>query len=214
MKINLEILEAAYVYDPVTIEELNTKELVPKMITRRRLTRAAKIAIYLANQVDFTQGRVIYGSSFGELSATANILDSIRDKTAISPTHFQNSVYNTAISYLSMLTKNEDEIMTISSGDSTSLNVLKAGAIKALEQDTLLLMVTETLNIPNIEEVNHCNAFMESGIALKVRYTEETATLNMEQLSSDVNLPKSVELMYKIATNMRKNQTNIIEVSL
>ena len=53
MKINLEILNAEYIYSPIQIDELNTKDLVPKMITRRRLTRASKIAIYLANKSRF-----------------------------------------------------------------------------------------------------------------------------------------------------------------
>ena len=73
MRVNLEILKSAFVYAPEEIEELNTKALVPKMLFRRRLTRAAKIAIYLADQVSFETGRIIYGSSFGELPSTANL---------------------------------------------------------------------------------------------------------------------------------------------
>ena len=169
MKINLEILESAYIYAPREIDELYTKELVPKMITRRRLTRAAKIAIFLADKVSFEHGRIVYGSSFGELGPTANILNSINTKEPISPTHFQNSVYNTAVSYLSMLNNNKNEIMTISSGDKTSLNILKLGAIKALDGDTLLLLATETLNIDRIEEVNSCIDFLECGVALIVK---------------------------------------------
>ena len=99
MKINLEILQSSCIYAPVQIEELNTKQLVPKMVTRRRLTRSGKIAVYLANKVDFTDGRIVYGSSFGELSSTSNILNSINKNEQISPTQFQNSVYNTAVSY-------------------------------------------------------------------------------------------------------------------
>ena len=104
MKINLEIVESAFIFAPEEIAELNTKALVPKMLFRRRLTRAAKIAIYLADRVNFERGRIVYGSSFGELLSTANILDSIEKKEPISPTAFQNSVYNTAVSYLSILT--------------------------------------------------------------------------------------------------------------
>lgn len=59
----------------------------------------------------------------------------------ISPTDFQNSVYNTAVSYVSILMHNQYEILTISSGDKTSLNVLKAGALKALDGDEILLFV-------------------------------------------------------------------------
>lgn len=214
MRINLEILESAYVYDPKEIEELNTKELVPKMITRRRLTRAAKIAIYLADKVSFLNGRIIYGSSFGELSATANILNSINSKESISPTHFQNSVYNTAVSYLSMLNENKNEIMTISSGDDTSLKILKSGAIKSLDGDTLLLLATETLNIDKIEEVNSCIDFLECGVALKVRLTEEEATIDLDNINNGVKTPKSLGHMLNIAKNMHMDKPNIIEVIL
>lgn len=215
MSIYLEILESAYVHAEQEITALNAKELVPKMIIRRRLTRAAKIAIFLADKVHFTQGRIVYGSSFGELSATASILTSIADKTAISPTHFQNSVYNTAVSYLSMLNGNENEIMTISSGDNTASNVLKSGAVKALDGDTLLLMVTETLNIDNIDQVNNCVDFLEGGVALKVKVTEETPTFKLSEGGEEsLKLPKSLLKMLEIAKYQENNPKTIIEVSL
>ena len=214
MRINLEILDSAYVYASQEIENLNTKELVPKMMTRRRLTRAAKIAIYLADQVSFTEGRIIYGSSFGELDVTAKILNAINENEPISPTHFQNSVYNTAVSYLSMLNNNKNEILTLSSGDHTSQNILKSGAIKALDGDTLLLLVTETLNIENIEEVNRCVAFLECGVALKVKVTNKEATLNTQLLENEKGTPLSVQHMLNIAKGMHSDQDNIVEVIL
>ena len=214
MKINLEIIKSAYVYAPHEIEELNTKELVPKMIIRRRLTRAAKIAVYLADKVSFVNGRVVYGSSFGELAVTAKILHSINTKEPISPTHFQNSVYNTAVSYLSMLNNNNNEIMTISSGDNTSLNILKTGAIKALDGDTLLLLGTETLNIENIEEINNCIDYLECGVALKVRVTKELPTLSYNHIDDEFKTPRSMNHMLDIAKNIDKSKINIIEVSL
>lgn len=214
MTINLEILDSAFVYAPKEIEELNTKALVPKMVVRRRLTRAAKIAIYLADKVSFSNGRIMYGSSFGELNATANILNSISSKEPISPTHFQNSVYNTAVSYLSMLSGNTDEIMTISSGDDTSLKILKSGAIKALDGDTILLLATETLNIDKIEEVNKCIDFLECGVALKVRVTEEEATIDYNSANNEIKTPESLSHMLNIARNMHTDQPNIIKVSL
>jgi hypothetical protein len=214
MKINLEILESAYVYAPREIEDLNTKELVPKMITRRRLTRAAKIVIYLADKVSFVNGRIVYGSSFGELGVTAKILHSIDAKESISPTHFQNSVYNTAVSYLSMLNNNTNEIMTLSSGDNTSLNILKAGAIKAMDGDTLLLMATETLNIEKIEEVNHCIDFLECAVALKVKYTKKEATIDMSSAHHTEATPASLFHMLNVAKGMHSDKANIIEVTL
>jgi len=212
--IRLEIIQSAYVYAPQEIDTLNIKNLVPKMITRRRLTRAAKIAIYLSNEVTFDKGRIVYGSSFGELLATASILNSITEKEAISPTHFQNSVYNTAISYLSILNKNEAELITVSSGDKTSLNVLKTGAVKALDGDTLLLLVTETLNIEGIEKVNTCGQYLECGVALKVRLSNEKPTLKYCDIDEDSTVPNSVRAMYNIAKHCRRDKVNIIEVQL
>ena len=214
LKINLEILDSAYIYAPEVIDDLHTKELVPKMLLRRRLTRAAKIAIYLADKVSFENGRIIYGSSFGELPATANILNNIEAKEPISPTHFQNSVYNTAVSYLSILTGNKNEIMTISSGDATSLNVLKAGAIKAMDSDTLLLIATETLNIDHIDEVNKCIDFLECGVALKVKITDEEPTIDLATVSNDKRFPPSLIHMIYTARSCRDDQTNILEVIL
>ncbi len=214
MKINLEILDAAYIFDKNEIEDLRTKELVPKMVQRRRLTRAAKIALFLANEVTFKSGRIIYGSNFGEIPATANILNSIKDNEPISPTHFQNSVYNTAVSYLSMLDNNQNEIITISSGDNTAQNILKAGAIKALDGDTVLLIATETLNIGGIEEVNKCIDYLECGAALKVKVTTEKATMDIDLRKNEERFPNSMIDMINIAKSFKKEKTNIIEVEL
>lgn len=213
MRLNLEILDAAYTIGEREIENLHTKELVPKMIQRRRLTRAAKIAIYLANRVDFKSGRIVHGSSFGEIPATANILRSIKDGVNISPTSFQNSVYNTAISYLSMLTSNTSEIVTLSSGEKTALQVLKTGAIKALDGDTLLLLAIETLNIPHIEEVNTCGCTLECGVALKVKQSLNSPTLECNFYAKSENTPTSILPMINIAKNFTP-QKNIIGIEI
>ena len=214
MKINLEILDSAFISAEREIEELQTKRLVPKMVTRRRLTRAAKIVVYLADQVDFTKGRIVYGNNFGELNATAHIINAIKDNESISPTHFQNSVYNTAVSYLSILHANQEEILTISSGDNTARNVLKTGAVKAMQGDTLLLMVTETLNIENIEEINKCIDYLECGAALKVRLTSESATIDYTKIQKIEGLPLSVQELFTLAKKLDNHKKNIIEVTL
>jgi hypothetical protein len=214
MTINLEVLEAAFIYDKNEIIELKTKELVPKMVTRRRLTRAAKIAIYLADAVNFKVGRIIYGSSFGEIPATANILKSIKDNENISPTDFQNSVYNTAASYLSMLYENKNEIMTLSSGDKTSQNLLKSGAIKALDGDEILLIGTETLNIPNINEVNNCIDYLESGVALKVKVTQMSPNIDINRYNIASKIPKSLKELFSIAQQFDATKQNIIEIKI
>jgi len=214
MKINLEILNSAYIYAPTQIEDLNTKELVPKMVTRRRLTRSAKIAIFLTSQMNANENRIIYGNNYGELNSTANILNSINSKEAISPTIFQNSVHNTAVSYLSMLTSNKNEIITISSGDETSLKVLKVGAIKALDKDTILLIVTETLNIDKIEELNTCINYLECGVALEVKITNLEKTIDFMDIANKEKFPLSIVHMLNIAKEFDKTKKNIIEVTL
>lgn len=214
LKINLEILESAYIYGADEIDDLQTKTLVPKMLLRRRLTRAAKIVIYLADKVSFEGGRIVYGSSFGELPATAKILNSIEAQEPISPTNFQNSVYNTAVSYLSMLTANKNEILTLSSGDNTSLNVLKAGAIKAMDSDTLLLIATETLHIDRIEEANECIDFLECGVALKVKISEEKPTINLAAISNNERFPPSLAHMIHVVKSCREDRPNILEIAL
>ncbi|PLY05925.1 MAG: hypothetical protein C0625_11355 [Arcobacter sp.] len=212
MKINLEIISSAHLKAPIAVEGLNTKTLVPKMVFRRRLTRASKLAIELLNLVGFGKGRIIYGSAYGELPATASILNSILNKSGISPTDFQNSVYNTPVSYASILEKNESEMLTISSGDETSDKLLKIGAIKALDGDEILLIASETMNIENIDEVNSCIKYLESAVALRVKVTDEESTLHIKDI--DDSLPKSLAKLVAISESCKENQKNIIEIQI
>lgn len=213
MKINLEILSSSYLCAPKAVEALKTKELVPKMVLRRRLTRASKLALEVMNTVNFSKGRIVYSTGYGELLATQTILNSILNKEGISPTVFQNSVYNTAVSYASILHKNENEILTVSSGKKSGEKLLKVGAIKALDGDTILLLATETLNIENIEEMNSDIAFLESAVALKVKVTQEKATLKYPSEISN-RFPQSIALLIDIAKSCQKNQKNVIEICL
>jgi len=214
MNVKLEILSSAYLLGEKSIELLRIKELVPHMMTRRRLTKAAKICVELLNSVEhFEGGRILCGSAFGELETTATILNAIYDEQPLSPTDFQNSVYNTAVSYLSILYHNHNEILTLSCGDKTALSVLKAGALKALDGDILLLLCFETLNIPNIEQVNHCVNYLESGVALVVKVTEAKATLSLQK-SSLAGVPPSISEMVHIAQHAPTLERAIVEVNL
>jgi len=213
MKINLEILNASYIFDEKEITDLNIKELVPKMIIRRRLTRASKLVLELISNTDFKDGRIIFGTSYGELLSTSKILNAISNDEILSPTDFQNSVYNTPVSYASILSNNTNEILTVSSGEETSLKVLKVGAIKALDNDEILLVCAETLNINNIEEVNVCVKYLESAVAIKVKLTKEEATIDLNNIQNN-GYPKSIEHIIHIAKNFKKDKKNIIEVNI
>lgn len=213
MKINLEILSATYLVADEEIGDLRTKELVPKMVFRRRLTRAAKLVVEAVDKVGFENGRIVYGSAFGELKASANILSAILNDQMISPTDFQNSVYNTAVSYLSILKNNKNEILTISSGDKTAEKILKVGAVKALDGDEILLLASETMNIENIEQINKCIDTLENVVALKVRVTEEKANINILN-ENNSKYPESISQMIEIAKNYDENKQNVIEIQI
>lgn len=197
MKVCLEILDSAFIYDNKSISELKEKELVPKMMMRRRLTRAAKILIYLSDKCNFTKGKVVFGSAYGELDVTASILKSIDKNEPISPTSFQNSVYNTAASYHSILHQNKLEVITVSSFTNTSLDVLRNGALLALDGDEVLLVAIETLNTAEIDEVNKCQCALESGVAMRVRITNDIPDVKEVHITETL-ISNSLADMYKI----------------
>ena len=180
MKMNFIVKATAKVTADTKCETLEEKRIVPKMMLRRRLTRASRIMVYLADACDFRDGAVVYGSAYGEMQATADIVGAIDANEPISPTAFQNSVYNTAPSYFSLLHKNKNEILTISSGDDTSKNVLQTGALQAVTTgEEVLLVCCEAINISNIEEVNNCTDYLESGVALTLVPADDEATVEV-----------------------------------
>lgn len=214
MTIHLEILAASYIFAQNSVESLTTKELVPQMIIRRRLTQGSKLSIELISKLNAKgDERVICGSSFGELPTTASILNALYKKEPISPTDFQNSVYNTAISYFSILNKNKSEMLTISSGDETSLKVLRAGALKAIDGDELILICFETLNIENIEQVNKCIDYLESAVALRVKITQKEANMAVGKCDMQ-GIANSISHMLYVAKQSEIIQNPILGIDL
>ena len=154
MKVNVEIVKKALIHNPIKIENLNEKELVKKMMIRRRLSRSSKILVYLANECDFKTGRIIYGSAYGELGDSVAILKAINSNEAVSPTSFQNSVYNTAPSYHSIVEGNTDEIITLSSGDKTSYTVMQEGALALHKSKEVFVCAAEAMNFEGVDVLN------------------------------------------------------------
>lgn len=187
MRVAVNILHAHKVYAEQKIQDLDEKRIVPKMMIRRRLTRNAKIMLYLADKCEFKGGKIVYASAFGELQATAGITDAILNEEQISPTLFQNSVYNSAPSYFSLLNGDKDEIITISSGEKSSLDALKTAALQALvSKDRVLCVGTECLDIQRIEEVNTCTSYLESGAGVVLEIAEdEIGAVTLEQMKED-----------------------------
>lgn len=214
MKINLKILSSHFVTAQTACEELQEKALVKKMMLRRRLTRSSKIAIFLASKVTYSQERIIFGSAYGEVKATIDIIDAIYNKTLLSPTAFQNSVHNTPVSYLSILSENSNEVTTVSDLFSTSLSVLKTGAIKALKGDKLLLISIDAFNVERIDELNSCGVEdKESGVAMLVEVTKEPANIFLEEEHFKEVSP-SIWHMLEVYAKATTQDNPIVEIEL
>lgn len=206
MQINLKILAFATVEDVQKCTALNEKIVVSDMMLRRRLTRNARIALYLNDQIGEVNSPVVIGNAYGEVAETYDILKSIRAQETVSPTAFQNSVHNTPASYLSIVDQNKGYITTVSDLYETSVSVLKVGAVKSLSHDKLLLIVSDAIDFERLEELNGCGITMkECGVALLVQYTDKEATMTLSGKKYAGYSP-SIWPMLEIAENCRASQ--------
>lgn len=208
-QVAINILSAAKIYAPIMIEELDEKRIVPQMMIRRRLTRNAKIMLYIADKCSFTGGKIVYASAFGELQSTAGITDAILNDTQISPTLFQNSVYNSAPSYFSLLNNDKDEIITISSGMKSSLDALKTATLQALVSgEKILCVATECLDIHNIEDVNNCTSYLEAGVGVVLEIAkDDKGAVDIKDLKEDGVIESLQALMKTVnMSNMGENK--------
>jgi len=174
-KVAIKITASAKVYAPLKLDNLDEKRIIPNMMVRRRLTRNAKVMLYLADCCNVNNGKVVYGSCYSELEETASIANSVLMKALPSPISFQNSVYNTAPSYFSLIHKDKDEIITVSSGMKTSLDTLKTAALQALiSGEKVFCVAVECINIKNIDEINRCTEYLEAGAAVVLEIAKST----------------------------------------
>ena len=213
-RVAINIISASKIYAPIKIEDLEDKRIVPKMMIRRRLTRNAKIMLYIADKCDFKGGKIVYSTAFGELQSSVGITDAILNNTQLSPTHFQNSVYNSAPSYFSLLNSDKDEIITISSGMKSSLDALKTAALQTLiSGERVLCVATECLDIKNIDEVNSCTSYLESGagVVLEIAQDESDAQ-EIESLNDDGVIESLGDLISVV--NMKNNGKSKIFIDL
>ncbi len=214
MNVNVRLLAVAKIAGEGKIADLDEKRLVPKMMLRRRLTRAGKIVVWLSDRCGFEDGPIVYGSAYGELQATADIVGAIKEKVSISPTAFQNSVYNTAPSYFSILQGNRHEILTLSSGHATADDVLSTGALQAVTfNKEVLVACTETMDIEGIEAVNRCSDFLEMGMACKIAATDEAATVSVTPRQHP-GYPKSVWAMLDVIDACEGHEDPIVTLKL
>ena len=215
MKVALNIISGAKVFAPKKIEDLEEKRIVPKMMLRRRLTRNAKIMLYIADKCGFEGGKIVYASAFGELQATVGITDAILNETQISPTLFQNSVYNSAPSYFSLLNSDKDEILTISSGMKSSLDALKTSALQALTSgERVLCVASECLDINNIDEVNNCTSYLEAGAGVVVEIAEDMSdAVEIAQLKQE-GIIESIQELFNLVDMYEKEGSLKVVIEL
>jgi len=213
-KVSLKIISAAKIAAPLQIADLEDKRIVPKMLLRRRLTRNAKIMLYLSDKCGFDSGKVVYGSCYSEIQETVVISNAILQRSPISPTSFQNSVYNSAPSYFSLVHKDTDEIITISSGMHSSRDAIKTAALQALTSgERVLCVATECLNIERIEEVNRCTTFLEAGAAVVVEIDKEATDAKEIEGDGDEGIIESLQDLFKMV-NMYENGTDSVLIEL
>ena len=213
-KVALKIVSASKIYAPTKIEDLDEKRIVPHMMTRRRLTRNSKVMLYLADKCEFKDGNIVYGSCYSELGETAKISEAVLNNDILSPTAFQNSVYNTAPSYFSLINKDKAEIITISSGMKTSLDTIKTAALQALVSgERVLCVAIECINIKNIEQVNKCCDYLEAGAGIVVEIDNDASyAKEIEELSMPGMMDSLIDLMSVV--NMYENGIDKILVEL
>ena len=213
MKINVQIIRKALIHNPQKIETLHEKELVKKMMIRRRLSRSSKIFVYLANACEFTQGAMVYGSAYGEILDTTNILEAIKNEESVSPSAFQNSVYNTAASYHSIIHQNSAEILTLSCGNETSYRVMQQGALTLLKEKEVFVSCVEAVNFDGITSLNSCSTELEYGLAFKIKKTDKKATIFMRE-KAQKNVPNSLLWMKNLYDLCQTQENPIIEIEL
>jgi hypothetical protein len=120
-------------------------DFLPAMFRRRlsRLSRMALRAAYNCLGSDHPPVRSVFCSRHGELSRTAELLNSITCAEALSPTAFSMSVHNTASGLYSIARQDKSASSTIASGiDSLESGFLDAAAaLHAGPADERLMLV-------------------------------------------------------------------------
>ena len=125
-------------------------ELLPPMLRRRTslLTRmAAEVAAQAITGAGFDPARVsvIYGSVYGEIRTTLDLLGALLVPDApLSPTKFHNSVHNTAAGYVSIAAHNRGGNAALTAGRSTlAMGLLECAGLVACGLGPAVLVIAE-----------------------------------------------------------------------
>lgn len=125
-------------------------ELLPPMLRRRTslLTRmAAEVAAQAIAGAGFDPAHVsvIYGSVYGEIRTTLDLLEALLVPDApLSPTKFHNSVHNTAAGYVSIAAQNRGGNAALTAGRSTlAMGLLECAGLVACGLGPAVLVIAE-----------------------------------------------------------------------
>ncbi|MDR3345914.1 MAG: beta-ketoacyl synthase chain length factor [Campylobacteraceae bacterium] len=213
MTISLEISKTAALFAEKRVEDLREKELTPNMMLRRRLTRNAKMLIFLADKLGVKNERIVYGSNYGELKESISILENIFAHTPPSPTDFQNSVYNTPSAYYSILSGNTSEILCVSNGDETGVSAIKTAAIKSLDGDEIFLVLCESFDIEELRALNSCGAMCESAVAFILKKSELAPDIYFDALKPAKQFVPSTAQLMSLHNFLQENPKAIIGIT-
>lgn len=130
-------------------------DLLPPML-RRRTSLLTRMAAEVAAQAIASGGldpavvTVIYGSVYGEIRTTLDLLAALLTTDALSPTKFHNSVHNTAGGYVSIAAHNHGGNAALTAGRSTlAMGLLEcAGLLGAGAAPAVLVIAEESLPEP------------------------------------------------------------------
>ncbi len=125
-------------------------ELLPPRLRRRTslLTRmAAEVAAQAIAQAGLDRAgvTVLYGSVYGEIRTTLDLLAALLDPAApLSPTKFHNRVHNTAAGYVSIAAQNRAGNAALTAGRSTlAMGLLECAGVIAAGQGPVVLVIAE-----------------------------------------------------------------------
>lgn len=118
---------------------------------RRRTSLLTRMAIDVFERsvnlaaIDPKTTAIVFGTVYGEIQTTYDLLAMLGRDELVSPTKFHNSVHNTAIGYLSIAYQHQGLLTTISAGWSTlAMGILESLAILHAQQaDQVALVLSE-----------------------------------------------------------------------
>jgi len=138
---------------------------VPAM-QRRRYSLLSKMALRVALDLLPEQGliRSVFASRHGELHRTVDLLLNINDSSALSPTKFSQSVYNTASGLYSIKQNNlAPSTVVTSAKDTLAMAFVEAYSQSLVHQQTVLLVYVDQplpeLHQPYADEPEETLAF-------------------------------------------------------